>query len=186
MAQGNEAKERPGVCRFIDRLIQRIGTVVSWLSIFLIAVIIIQVILRYVFGRGVVILEELQWHAYGMMLILAISYTLVTDGHIRLDLLHSRFSQRTKERVELFGILFLLLPMVAVIFWHSLEFLADSWRVNERSDAPMGLCCRWAFKAFMPLGMALLGVAGMSRMWRAVSFLRHSNRNSEAKNDGSK
>ena len=185
MAQGNEAKETPGICRFSDRWIRRTGTVVSWLSIFLIAVIIVQVVLRYAFGRGVVILEELQWHAYGIMLILAISYTLVTDGHIRLDLLHARFSQRNKERVELFGILFLLIPMVVVIFWHSLEFLADSWRVNERSDAPMGLCCRWAFKAFMPLGMALLGVAGISRLLRAVSFLRHSNRKNGAENDGS-
>jgi TRAP-type mannitol/chloroaromatic compound transport system permease small subunit len=171
--------EKPRFCAFLDRMILGMGRVVSWLSIALIAAILVQVILRYVFGRGVIVLEELQWHIYGVILILAISYTLVTDGHIRLDLLHARFKRRTKEKVEFFGIIFLLMPMVIVIFFHSLEFVADSWRVNEGSDAPMGICCRWAFKAFMPLGIGLLGLAGISRMVRAFVFLRKSPKESE-------
>ena len=77
-------------------------------------------------------------------------------------------------KVEIFGILFLLLPMIIVIFFHSLGFVSDSWRVNERSDAPMGLCCRWAFKAFIPIGIGLLGVAALSRLIRAFVFLKKS------------
>jgi TRAP-type mannitol/chloroaromatic compound transport system permease small subunit len=113
------------------------------------------------------------------MIMIAIPYGVITDSHIRLDLLHTRFSQRKKEKVEIFGILFLLLPMIVVIFMHSLDFVADSWRVNERSDAPMGLCCRWAFKSFIPIGMGLLGVAVISRLIRAVAFLRKSRAESE-------
>lgn len=169
-------QEKPRLCTTVDGIIQRIGDVVSWLSIALLVAIIVQVILRYVFARGIVILEELQWHFYGIIVILAISYTLVSNAHIRLDLLHARFSQRNKEKVELFGILFLLLPMIVVIFLHSLDFLGDSWRVNERSDAPMGLCCRWAFKAFLPIGMGLFGMAAISRLIRAFMFLKKSSK----------
>jgi TRAP-type mannitol/chloroaromatic compound transport system permease small subunit len=171
-------QQKPRLCAALDGIIQRIGGVVSWLSIALLVVIIVQVILRYVFARGIVILEELQWHFYGILLVFAISSALVSNAHIRLDLLHARFSQRNKEKVELFGILFLLLPMIVVIFLHSLDFFGDSWRVNERSDAPMGLCCRWAFKAFLPIGMGLFGMAAISRLIRAFMFLKKSSKES--------
>ena len=174
-----EPAYKPKVSAGLDGIVRFIGELTSWLCILLVAAIIVQVILRYVFGRGLVVLEELQWHFYGVMIMIAIPYAVITDSHIRLDLLHSRFSQRKKEWVEIFGIIFLLLPMIIVIFLHSLDFVSDSWRVNERSDAPMGLCCRWAFKSFIPIGMGLLGVAVISRLIRAVAFLRKSRAESE-------
>jgi len=173
MAADNPTKN-PKICTALDGIVGRFGRVFAWLNVALIAAIIIQVILRYVFGRGVVILEELQFHFYGMMLILAVSYTLVHDGHIRLDLFHTRFTKRNKEKVEIFGIIFLLIPMIGIIFFHSLDFLADSWKVNERSDAPMGLCCRWAFKAFIPVGFILLGMAAASRVIKAFAYLKRN------------
>ena len=170
---------KPKLSVALDGIVRFVGELTSWLCILLVAAIIVQVILRYVFGRGLVVLEELQWHFYGIMIMIAIPYGVITDSHIRLDLLHSRFSQRKKEKIEIFGILFLLLPLIVVIFMHSLDFVADSWRVNERSDAPMGLCCRWAFKSFIPIGMGLLAIAVFSRLVRAVAFLKKSRVESE-------
>jgi TRAP-type mannitol/chloroaromatic compound transport system permease small subunit len=168
-----EQQKKPKICEILDAIVQHIGDAFSWLSILLVAAIIIQVILRYVFGRGLVILEELQFHFYGMMFMIAVSYALITNSHIRLDLLHANFSPRKKEIAEVFGIIFLLMPMIVIIFLHSLDFLADSWRVSERSDAPMGLPFRWAFKAFIPIGIGLLGVAAGSRLIRGIVFLFH-------------
>jgi TRAP-type mannitol/chloroaromatic compound transport system permease small subunit len=163
--------ETPGFSRAVDALITRIGQVISWLAAVLIVVIIVQVILRYVFGKGLVVLEEVQWHLYAIGIMFGFSYALVHDSHIRLDLLHERFPRRRKEKFEIFGILFLLLPMIAVILIHSWPFLYDAWRINEHSDAPMGLCCRWFIKAFLPAGFILLGVAAISRLVRAISYL---------------
>lgn len=173
------SQEKPKLCAVLDGIIHTVGELFSWLSILLIGAIIIQVVLRYVFGMGLVILEELQWHFYGIMLMIGISYALVSDSHIRLDILHARFSPRNKEKVELLGILFLLAPMIFVIFLHSLGFVSDSLRVNERSEAPMGLCCLWAFKAFIPIGMGLLGIAAFSRLLRAFLFLSKPRSKSE-------
>ncbi len=172
-------QENPKICVVLDGIIDRFGRVFAWLNVLLIVVIIVQVVLRYAFDRGVVILEELQFHFYGVMLILAISYTLVHDGHIRLDLFHARFKRRNKEKVEMFGIIFLLIPMIVIIFIHSMDFLAAAWRVSERSDSPMGLCCRWAFKAFIPMGVAMLGMAAISRLIKAFAFLKRSPKESE-------
>ena len=166
-----ETKEAPGFCRALDAFIIRIGQTVSWLAAVLIVVIIVQVILRYVFGRGLVVLEEVQWHLYAIGIMFGFSYALVTDSHIRLDLLYDRFPRRRKEKVEIFGIIFLLLPMIIVILNHSWPFWYDSWRVSERSDAPMGLCCRWFIKGFLPVGFIMLGLAAISRLVRAIAFL---------------
>jgi TRAP-type mannitol/chloroaromatic compound transport system permease small subunit len=164
--------EKPKICVVLDKFVYGIGTIISWLSVALVAAIILQVILRYGFGRGVVIIEELQWHFYGVLLIIAIPYTLIENKHIRLDVLHCRFSERKKYFVDFFGILFLLIPMILVIFDNALNVVADSWRVNEMSDSPLGLCCRWAFKSFMVIGMGLFGIAAVSRLIRMFALIK--------------
>jgi TRAP-type mannitol/chloroaromatic compound transport system permease small subunit len=167
-----ETNEAPQFCRALDAFINRTGQLISWLAAVLVVVIIVQVILRYVFGRGLVVLEEVQWHLYAVGIMFGFSYAVVHDSHIRLDLLHDRFPRRRKEKVEIFGILFLLMPMIIVILIHSWDFLYDALRVNERSDAPMGLCCRWFIKGFIPIGFIMLGLAAISRLVRAIAYLK--------------
>jgi TRAP-type mannitol/chloroaromatic compound transport system permease small subunit len=166
-----ETKDAPKFCGALDAFINRTGQLISWLAAVLIVVIIVQVILRYAFGRGLVVLEEVQWHLYAIGIMFGFSYAIVHDSHIRLDLLHDRFPRRRKEKVEIFGILFLLMPMIIVILIHSGPFLYDSLRLNESSDAPMGLCCRWFIKAFLPIGFIMMGLAAVSRLVRAIAYL---------------
>ena len=158
----------------LDNLIRAIGHVVMWTNVVLIAVIMLQVILRYGFGRGLVILEELQWHLYALGIMFGASYAQVLDSHIRVDIIHARLSEKWKMRWDLFGILFLLLPFIIVIFDQSLTFTAESFRVAERSDAPLGLPFRWAIKAVIPISFGLLAVATISRAVRIVTNLRRA------------
>jgi len=167
-----EDKNPPRLSNALDGFLLRTGRITSWLNGILVVVIIVQVVLRYVFGRGLVSLEELQWHLYAIGIMIGIPYCIVTNSHIRLDLLHQGFTKRRQEKVEILGILLLLMPMIVVVFWHSLDFLDDAWRINERSDAPMGLCCRWFIKAFIPIGFGLLFLAAFSRLIRAFKFLK--------------
>lgn len=157
----------------IDRIILAIGRTASWLTAVLMVLILVQVVLRYLFKTSFVSLEELQWHLYAVIIMLGLSFAYVKDSHIRLDIFHARFSKPAKDRVEILGILFLLWPMILVFFLHSLPFVAESFRIGERSDAPMGLCCRWAIKAVIPVGFGLLFLGSLSRLIRVVfSVLR--------------
>ena len=168
---GDFSENAPWICRKTDAFINRIGRSFSWLNVVLIGTIVIQVILRYVFGKGMVMLEELQWYLYGIMIMIALSYGIVTDSHVRLSVFSQNFSQRRKDIIDAIGITVLLLPLILIILSHSVDFLADSWRVNERSDAPMGLCCRWLLKSFIPIGMILLMLSALSRLIRIISKL---------------
>jgi TRAP-type mannitol/chloroaromatic compound transport system permease small subunit len=156
---------------FPDKLIKTVGHTAAWLNVVLILVIITQVILRYVFHRGFVALEELQWHLYAIMIMFGLSYGIVSNSHIRLDLFHRNFSPRKKEIVELLGLLLLLMPLVVILFLHSLDFVATSYRIGERSDSPLGLPYRWIIKSIIPISMSLLAVAALSRIVRASLFL---------------
>lgn len=158
----------------LDNFIIRIGRYSSSLNVILIAAIIIQVVMRYVFGMGLVQLEELQWHLYAVNVIFGLAYCQSTDSHIRLDLVYDRLNPRTKEKIEIIGIIFLLLPLIYVIFIHSVDFLWEAIRTNERSDSPVGLCCRWIPKGLIPIAMLMSFVAAVARLIRAFHYLKHS------------
>ncbi len=156
----------------MNKFVMAIGHIVMWTNGILIFVIILQVVLRYGFGHGLVLLEELQWHLYALGIMFGASYAMTLDSHIRVDIIHARLSEKWRTRWDLFGIFFLLLPFVFIIFHQSLDFVWESWRVNERSDAPMGLPWRWLIKSVIPASFFLLGVSVISRAITLIDKLR--------------
>ncbi len=160
-----------------NRIILGIGHAAAWLNAVLIVTILVQVILRYVFQKSFVALEEIQWHLFAVIIMLGMSYAYVQDSHIRLDILHSRFSRPTKDKIEIMGTICFLWPMIFVFFMHSLPFVAESFRVGEGSDAPMGLGYRWAIKAIIPIAFFLLFMGSLSRLKQAIDRLKNRNKN---------
>ncbi|MDP6531531.1 MAG: TRAP transporter small permease subunit [Arenicellales bacterium] len=171
----------------IDHFVLAVGRVIAWANVLLIGVIILNVILRYG-GRwmqqdlgiemswlfqdlGGPKLEELQWHLYALTVMMGLSYAQSTDSHIRVDIIAEKLSERTVRKWEVFGIIFFLLPFIYMVFIHSLDFVADSWRINEHSDAPAGLPWRWAVKSVIPVSFAMLGLAVLARLARDLMFL---------------
>lgn len=171
-AEANQEQVPNKFSDVIDAIIRGIGHFFMWTNIVLIAVIILQVILRYGFRHGLVILEELQWHLYALGIMFGASYAMMMDSHIRVDIVHARLSEKWKMRWDLFGIVFLLLPFAIIIFHQSLDFVHESWRVNERSDAPLGLPWRWAIKGVIPISFGLLIAATVARAVRIIATLR--------------
>ena len=156
----------------IDAVIQRIGHVLMWANCIVILLIILQVILRYGFGHGLVILEELQWHFYAVAFMFGLSYAVITDSHVGMDLFYDRFSPKWQCRWDILGIIFLLLPFAGLLFYQSLDFVNEAWRLDERSVAPQGLPWRWAIKSVLPISFALVVLASFSRLVRTLSTLR--------------
>ncbi len=172
MSIENSSEPSVKICDSLDKIVMGIGHTFMWANGILIFVIILQVILRYGFGHGLVVLEELQWHLYALGIMFGASYAMTLDSHIRVDIIHSRLSEKWRKRWDLFGIIFLLLPFVIIIFHQSLDFVYESWRVSERSDAPMGLPFRWLIKGVIPASFGLLIIAVISRAIRIIHYLK--------------
>lgn len=157
--------------RLIDPLLERIGRWTGWLWVLLLAIIVTNVVLRYAFGEGRVEFEEIQWHLYATGFLLALGYALQTDAHIRVDVLHERFSPTLQAWIEFYGILLFLIPFIALVLLFAVPFVAQSFALSEVSNAPGGLPYRWAIKAMLPIGFFLLLLATLARLSRVWRFL---------------
>ena len=111
------------------------------------------------------------WHLAGAAWLIGLSYTLVHDDHVRVDVLHERFSLKTQAWVELLGILLLLLPFMVLAFGEVTPYAYSSYELNEHSQAPNGLPWRWILKSFVPLSLLLLLIAALSRLLRSSALL---------------
>jgi len=157
--------------RAVDGVIRRVGQTIAWIWLVLLGVIVCNVVLRYAFGEGRIEFEELQWHLYSIGMLLGLAYCYSADEHVRVDVLHDRFSPRLQAWIELYGILLLLLPFIALVLIYGAPFVAESYRVSEVSASPGGLPLRFLIKAVLPLGFALLfaaALARLSRVWAAL------------------
>ncbi len=156
---------------FFDRAVLKMGHVISWVYAILIVVIITQVVLRRGFSSGLIALEEMQWHLYAIGIMFGLAYAQAANVHVRVDVLHSHFSNKWKHITEILGICILLLPFLYVIFYHSLDFVYEAFRSSERSNAPAGLPLRWLVKSVIPLSIGLLMLTAVNRMYREAVLL---------------
>lgn len=155
----------------LDAAVAFIGKAASWLWLAVVAVILYSVISRYLFGFGSVMLEEVQWHIASFVWLIGLSYTLTSDDHVRVDVLHERMTLRTQAWVEVAGIVLLLLPFLAIATWEALPYFLSSYQQGEVSQAPAGLPARWALKLALPVSFVLLILAAVARLLRCTALL---------------
>jgi TRAP-type mannitol/chloroaromatic compound transport system permease small subunit len=148
----------------IEAVLDRITEAFSWAWLALISVIVVAVVLRYAFGIGLIELEELQWHLYAFGFLMGLVACTTRDRHVRVDVLRERMSPRTRNWVDLYGILLLQLPFIALVLWSALPFVADSFTVGERSASAGGLPFRWILKSVLPLSFAFLLLATLAQL----------------------
>ena len=174
MAPGATFPVRLPVTRFsraVEGALAVIGRAASWLWLVLLAVIIVNVTLRYLFLEGRIELEELQWHINALAFMLAIAYAYRVDAHIRIDLLSTRLRPRVQAWVEFYGTTLLLVPFIVAILIFSWDFVAHSWNASEVSASPGGLPLRWLLKGVLPAAFLLLLAAVAARLSRLWAYL---------------
>ena len=156
---------------FTRKFFSRVLRVLSWVWLLLIAVVVINVTMRYLFGEGRIEFEEIQWHLFAAGFLIGLATCMDSDDHVRVDVFHDNLSLRQQAWIEVYGLLLLFLPFVLAMLIFSLPFVAYSFSIAEISDSPGGLPFRWIIKSFLPLSMLLLLLAGVSRLSRAMTCL---------------
>ena len=146
----------------IERFVDRVGRAVSWLALVIVALMSVNVVLRYLFSIGSVWAQELEWHLLVPLILFGCSYALRHGEHVRVDIVYGRFPPRAKVAVDLVSSL-LVVAISALFIWFSLHYVQQAYVIDEGSPDPGGLPHRYLLKALLPIGFALLlaqGVAG--------------------------
>jgi TRAP-type mannitol/chloroaromatic compound transport system permease small subunit len=154
----------------IDRLNRWAGRLAGWALVLMLILGCWNVFGRYaglLLGRNLSSngLIEAQWYLFACAFLLGLGWTLQRQGHVRVDVLQSRWPERRRIAVELAGTLGLLLPFVALVLIVSAAPTIESWRIAEASPDPGGLPRFWV-KALIPLGFLLLGLQGIAEAIR--------------------
>ncbi len=140
----------------IDAVNEHIGRVVSWLTVLMVLVTVVIVVLRYGFNMGYIWMQESVRFMYAFVFMLCAGYTLLHNGHVRVDVFYLKMSERGRAMVDIFGSVFFLIPVCAVIFIFSWDYVLNSWADFEGSMEERGLhavfllkTCLWAFSVLM-------------------------------------
>lgn len=159
-----------GFARVVDTINEWVGRVVIWLVLIVVLVSAGNAVIRKTFSMSSNAWLELQWYLFGAMFLLMAGYTLLRNGHVRVDILSSMLTRRKQIAIEIFGVLFFLLPMAILILALAWPMFVDAWVSNEMSSNAGGLI-RWPAKLLIPVGFMLLVLAALSHLIKCVGFL---------------
>lgn len=146
----------------IDWINQKVGRGISWVSFLMVIVVTVDVIMRYLFRKSFVFVQELEWHLFGLLFLIGAGYTLLHDDHVRVDIFYQRLTPKQKAWINLLGTLLFLLPGCYLVIATSWQFFMNSWSVREASPDPGGIPARYLLKAAIPIGFTLVALQGVS------------------------
>ena len=150
------------LCHWIDSLNQWVGRGVAWVTLGLVLVVFIDVVMRYLFNTSFVFTQELEWHLFGFIFLIGAGYTLLHDGHVRVDIIYQRLGFKGQAWVNFCGVLLFLIPGCIMVITTGWKFTATSFAILEGSPDPGGIPFRFILKGCIPVGFTLLLLQGLS------------------------
>ena len=171
-----ETQPRDGTIGILVASIERInrlaGLAASWMLLAMALVTITVVVLRYVFSFGFIWLQETYVWLNGIAFMIGAGYTLLHDGHVRVDIFYRSASQSFKDWVNLIGGLVLLLPTMVVVAVFSVPYVMAAWERLETSREASGLPGVFLLKSILLIYCLLLGLQGLALVMRSAQALR--------------
>jgi TRAP-type mannitol/chloroaromatic compound transport system permease small subunit len=157
--------------RGIDAVSAFIGRCVIWLILAAVLVSAVNAVVRKGFDMSSNAWLELQWYLFGAVFMLAAAYTLQRNEHIRIDILSSRLSKRTRDLIDIAGHSLMLLPFTALMIYLCWPFFSGAYRSGEMSGSAGGLII-WPARSFILLGFVLLFAQGISELIKRIAVIR--------------
>ncbi len=155
-----------------DKINEWIGSMIVTSAVFLfIGVIFSNVVLRYVFNTSFVFMAELEWHVFAFIFLLGAGFTLLHDGHVRVDIFYSMMNRKKQAWINFFGVLFFLIPSCYLVLTTSIPWVLDAYKVGEMSIDPGGIPARFVIKAALPAGYFLILIQGILLLFKSALIL---------------
>ena len=192
-----------GMVRVLEGVSNGVGRLFAWAGLFMVLQQIIIVFLQRIFTRpdisigfGITLQYDISWFAeelklYNALVIcMCVTYTFVQGGHVRVDLIYSAVSHRTKRVIDMFGSLFFMIPTAVLIWMYGWYFLwrhlivpkpsasdtldrlllksrAMRWNVETIGFSPNGFTGYFLFKILLVAFTALVFIHAIAFFYRS-------------------
>ena len=162
--------------QFFMRINRILGKSLTVVLLLMTLNIFFDVIMRYTFHNSSVGMQEMEWHLFSIIILFGVSVSLLDEGHVRVDFLYDRYSEKRKAIINIIGTLLFLLPLALLILFGSFSFVQDSYQIGEISEDPGGLPFRWVVKAMIPLAFLMLIFSSVGYTIKNINILRRENK----------
>jgi TRAP-type mannitol/chloroaromatic compound transport system permease small subunit len=159
------------VSRIIDSINLRLGKWVSWLILIVVIISAANAVSRKLLGLSSNAWLEMQWIMFSVIFMVCSPWTLMSNEHIRIDIVNSMFPKRVRNWIDVFGHVVFLLPFTIVMIVTGWPFFLASYRLNEQSFNAGGLP-QWPAKSLVVLGFTLLFFQGISELIKRIAVMR--------------
>ena len=156
--------------RLIDALTERIGRFMMYLILLTTLISAGNAIVRKVFQVGSNAWLEIQWYLFAAVFMLGLGYAFLKNVHVRIDFVSNRFSARTRNIIDIAGILIFVFPLCWMMVDLSWPLFHNAWVSGETSSNAGGLI-RWPIYALIPAGFVLLAIQSFSELIKRLAFL---------------
>ena len=133
--------------KFINKINTGIGKSFAWLLLIMVVLTCIIVVLRYLFNIGFIWMQELVRFCYAMVFLACAAYTLAEDEHVRVDIIYSNLSNKSKSIINIIGSIIFVIPVCLVIIYYSFNYVVNSWAQLEGSLEERGLHAVYILKS---------------------------------------
>lgn len=155
----------------IDALNARVGGALRWLILVIPCITVCYAVIRRLLPWGHNGFSEAQWFLYTWVFMVGAGYTLLRDGHVRVDVLSARWPPRRRWWIEIALHVLLWFPC-CYMAWHFWGYwVASASGPDGPEDVLTGLQ-RWPLKLAFFAGFALLLLQSVAEVIRRVAWLR--------------
>lgn len=148
------------------------GKIWSWLVIFVIAFVMIEVVLRYFLNAPTKWSYDMCYMTNGVFIAMGLAYVTYHRLHIRVDILYRSFSSRKKLIVDIILTVLIFLPLFSAISWVIAKDVIYAIRVGEKTALTCWYVPTAFYKTLVCIGFTLCFLQGLANLAEDIRSLR--------------
>jgi TRAP-type mannitol/chloroaromatic compound transport system permease small subunit len=155
----------------IDWLSHKLYLIAAWAALAAALISAGNAVIRWIFNSSSNGRLEVQWYMFALCVMLAAGFVLKVNEHVRVDVIYGKLKGNRPVWIDIFGIIFFLLPVCYLMVYYSLPLAIRSFVTQEMSSNAGGLV-RWPFHWMLPVGFTMLGIQGISELIKRIAYVR--------------
>jgi len=160
----------------LERISDRSGRIAGWMTTFLVWLVFLDVVIRYLFNFTFIWMVELETYFFAIGFLFASGYAFKEDYHVRVDLFYAKSNKKQKAWTNLLGGLLFLMPWTIVAMIVCFNYFLTSYGFRETSSQPGGLPALYILKFFLFLGFAFLFIQGLASIMKSFLTVSEGNK----------
>ena len=155
----------------VDSCAEWLGRIAAWAVLLSALISAGNAVIRYGLHLSSNGWLEIQWYLFAAVVMLGAPEVLKRNEHVRVDIFYGKLKGNGPVYVDLLGLVFFLLPVMAMLTWLSWPLFYNMWISGERSGSAGGLI-RWPVGFLLPFGFACMFVQGLAEIIKRIAYLQ--------------